>query len=549
MARAAGGPGASPPLGMYTTRVRTPEEARRTFAPARPMPGVVPESHLAMDEYDTGLMGAYNAQFNGGGGGGGEFGEGIHWLGFPYLAELSQRGEYRRIVETTAREMTRSWINVTKTGGEDAARVEIINNQLKYHRVRDKFRRVAELDGYFGRGHIYLDMGVPVEDTDVLKTALIMDHRLVERNSLKNIKVVEPSWTYPGNYNSVNPLARDFYTPTTWYVMAREVHKTRLLTFVSRSLPDILKPAYAFGGLSMSQMVKPYVDKWLRTQESVSDLIHSFSVMVLGTDMSSILSGGAGEAAAMRALLFNAFRDNRGLFMIDKEKESLENVQTSLGTLDHLQAQAQEHMASISGEPLVIMTGISPSGLNASSEGELQVWAQTVNAMQTHLFDDNLKAILDVIQLDQFGDIDPGISHEWNPLEEESDQDKSSRRKSEADAHAAYITAGVLDPSEVRQVLATDPESPYAGVDLSGPPPTPPEAEVDPLTGEPQEGAGGGEASGLGGSSGAPGGKPKVPPKPLKPGDARGVRDAAEGDTIDEIARAIRNLKNEATKE
>jgi hypothetical protein len=48
--------------------------------------------------------------------------------------------------------------------------------------------------------------------------------------------------------------------------MSREVHRSRLLTFIGRELPDILKPAYAFGGLSMSQMLKPYVDNRLRSR-------------------------------------------------------------------------------------------------------------------------------------------------------------------------------------------------------------------------------------------------------------------------------------------
>lgn len=524
------------PIQFYTTRPRTREAARRVFAPATPPPGVVPEGErLAMDsELDAAAMSS--AGF-------GDYGEGIFWLGYPYLAELTQRAEYRRITETIAREMTRAWIKLTKTGGKDERRVEIIDRELGNHKIQDKFRRLAELDGYFGRGHLYLDTGVPVEDREVLKTALLMDSRLFARGSLKHIKVVEPTWTYPGRYNSDNPLARDFYVPTTWYVMSREVHKTRLLTFVSRSVPDILKPAYSFGGLSMSQMVKPYVDNWLRTQQSVSDLIHSFSVMVLATDMSAMLTGGAGEQEAMRAMLFNAYRDNRGLFMIDKTKESLENIQTSLSTLDHLQAQAQEHMASVSGEPLVIMTGISPSGLNASSEGELQVWAQTVNAMQTHLFSENLKSVIDAIQLDQFGDLDPGIGFEYLPLKEESSAEISARRKQDADAHGVYIDKGVVGADEVREVLASADDSPYAGVDLSGPPPTPPEAELDPLAADPGGGAqepgnGPPEAGSAGGGS-----PPRRPQRAAKPGDPGSVRSAAEGDTIDEIAKALRGRR------
>src|SRR5262249_37704416 len=161
--------------------------------------------------------------------------------------------------------------------------------------------------------------------------------------------VIEPLWTYPGNYNSTNPLAEDFYRPRSWYVMNREVHASRLLTFVSRPLPDLLKPAYAFGGLSLSQIAKPYVDNWLRTRQSVSDLLHSFSTMVLKTNLAAVLDAGGAEQMLRRAVLFNQARDNRNLMMIDHDTEDFANVSAPLGSLDRLQAQSQEHMAAVTG--------------------------------------------------------------------------------------------------------------------------------------------------------------------------------------------------------
>jgi hypothetical protein len=53
--------------------------------------------------------------------------------------------------------------------------------------------------------------------------------------------------------------------------MGTEVHASRMPAFVGHPVPDMLKPAYSFGGLSLSQMAKPYVDIWLQTRESVGD--------------------------------------------------------------------------------------------------------------------------------------------------------------------------------------------------------------------------------------------------------------------------------------
>src|SRR6202043_2202891 len=125
---------------------------------------------------------------------------------------------------------------------------------------------------------------------------------------LEGFRVIEPVWCYPTNYNSNNPLRDDWYRPDMWYVLGVQTHRSRLLRFVSREVPDILKPAYSFGGLSLSQMGKPYVDNWLRTRQSVADLIHAFSVFVLHSSLSTSLQDG-GEEFFKRLEMFMNLRD------------------------------------------------------------------------------------------------------------------------------------------------------------------------------------------------------------------------------------------------
>lgn len=462
---------------MRITDAAVAAASRRTnvaedYAPAQPPHGVVPPGFkpMAMDDSALSMFG---------GNLGLAFGFG-RWLGFPYLAELTQIPEYRSVSETIAREMTRKWIKVTSSGDKDKSDVIAkIEAELTRHKIQDKFRRLAELDGFFGRGHLFIDVGV---QGDLLKVPLYLQPQTIKKGSLKAFRVVEPQWVYPAVYNASNPLGDDFYRPTTWWSMATEVHRTRLIPFISRAMPDMLKPAFAFGGLSMSQMIMETVNNWRQTRDSVSRLIHSFSTSVLKTDMSSILESGSELDLTKRAALFNQFRDNSGLFVVGTNEE-FQNISAPLGTLDHLQAQAQEHVGSIAQIPMVVWLGVDPSGLNASSEGTLQVWSQRVHSMQEHLFNDPLKTVIDVIQLDQFGVIDPEIVFTFEPLKEASEEDKGKADKNEAEIDVLYVNAGVLSPDEMRQKLAAQPDSPYAGIDLSAPAPEPPEMEADPLGG------------------------------------------------------------------
>ncbi len=430
----------------------------RQFEPYMPPPGVIPEAKrseaLALDAtaYDY-VNQAYVANY---------------FPGYQFLAQLAQLPEYRKFGEIPAKDMTRKWIKSQAQGdlkadADKTAKIAKIEASLRKHNVRTLFRRAAELDAYFGRAQIFIDVKTPKGDADdkELETPLFIAAAKIKQGALKGFRIVEPVWTYPSAYNAQDPLRADFYRPSAWYVMGKTVHASRLLSFISRPVPDLLKAAYNFGGLSMSQMAQPYVANWLRTRDSVSDLVHSFSVSGVKTDMSTVLQGTDDAQFAARAQLFNAYRDNRGLMLIDKDHEDFFQFNTPLSGVDALQAQAQEQMSSVSNIPLVKLLGTQPAGLNATSEGEIQVYYDYLASMQEAIFREPLTKIIDIIQLDEFGEIDPDIVFEFESLYGMTDVEKATVRKSDADRDAVLVSIGAVSPDEVRQRVASDPESGY----------------------------------------------------------------------------------------
>lgn len=451
------------------------------FRAYEPMKGVLPTSmsgaQLAMDagfseNCASDLLGNINAAFD----------EGYAFPGFTILANWAQIPEFRRPAEVYAREMTRKWIKIRATGEEKKSdQVKAIEAEFKRLNVQAVFREAIEKDGLFGRSQIFMDMGAQSDqlDPDELRTELIESSTKVGLGSLKRLTVVEPIFSYPNRYNADNPLDPTFYKPTSWFVMGKEIHCSRLMTIVSRQVPDILKPAYAFAGLSLSQMIKPYADNWLRTRQSVSDLIHAFTVWTLKTDMSKLLARGGAEEFFYRMQLFNLGRDNHGINAIDGAEE-FANISAPIAGLDKLQAQSQEQMCSPSGLPLVYLTGITPSGLNATSEGEIEVFQDTLSANQ-EIYTPFVSKVLNIVQLSLFGAIDPEIGFEWVPMRTMSEEQRSTIRKTDAEADATLIGAGVIMADESRTRVAGDEDSPYHGLDINAPLPEVPEPETGPL--------------------------------------------------------------------
>jgi len=500
-------------------------ESRNPFRLPEHPPRAMPSKHLrmAMDENLT--WGANQWSVLGTGAALGAVGaQGLFFLGYPFLSELAQRPEYRVMSETIADDATRKWIDYDVVGDAEEMRarakqdtedpegkqerrekrlkaadkmekVKEIKDHQERIRLRDAMYALCRDDGFFGRAHMYMDFGTDLDGAgdDELRTPIgngrdELSRTKVARNSFRAVRPIEAVWTYPMTYNAVNPLRHDWYNPQQWYVMGKELHVSRLLTFIGHPVPDLLKPAYSFGGISLSQLAKPYVDIWLKTRQSIGDLIHAFSVMVLSTDMQAILQDDGRGGLLRRMDTFNTFRDNKGTFLLNKATEEFHNVSVPLSGLHELQAQAQEHMMSVVRIPDVKFTGLNPTGLNASSEGVLRAYYDTIGAYQNRFQRPNLTRVINFEQLSLFGDIDPGITFNFEPLWEMNPKEIAELQKMEAERDQVYIDTGVLAPKEVRSRVIDDTEMPYADLNPEEVPELREEEEegLEPKEGRPQ---------------------------------------------------------------
>ena len=399
--------------------------------------------------------------------------------GFQYLAQLTTRPEYRAFASALSTELTREWLSFTSKQSDDdstANKIKLIEAEFDRLGVRNVVRMAAEHDCYFGRAQIFIDIAGADRNTP-----LVLHPKTVGIGSLNRICTVEAVWTTPSNYDALDPAAPDFYKPSRWFMLGQQVHASRLMTIVTRQLPDILKPAYNFAGMSLSQLAEPYVDNWLRTRQSVADLINNFSVTALATSMDQVLQGNDdGADLFARADLFTATRSNRGLMLLDKDHEELVQVNVPLGGLHELQAQSQEHMCSVSRTPAIILTGISPSGLNASSDGEIRTFYDWVAAQQEGHWREPIGTILTCVQLSLFGEIDHNIGFAFKPLQQMTPKELAEIREIDGRTACAFVDHSIIDGLEVRDKLAKDPDSGFDGLDLSKEIVTPADPASDP---------------------------------------------------------------------
>lgn len=408
---------------------------------------------IAQDNYCQG-MNAYTGQdpsfFSG-------------FIGYPRLAQLSQSSEYRSVVETTAEEMTREWGEVK---GDNPELIEQIEDELKRLKIRDLMRRHIENDMTFGRSQMFIRIKGQENSQDL---PLLLTPNGVPKGSLDGFAVIEPIWTTPSMYNSTDPTRDDYYVPERWYILGKDTHRDRLMTLIMRPVPDIMKPAYNFSGISMCQLMIPYVQRFHRTVDSVSDLVHTYSMTGLATNMEAVLSGNSGGLRSMiaRIQMFVKMKDNQNILMTNKDTEEFFQLNTPLTTLDALQEQAHKMLCTPSKTPQVKLLGLVEGGLSSSQDGEIRVYYDHISALQEAHLMPQMDTILKLIMLNLNGEIDETVRFQFKSLYQLSAKEQAEVNEIKARTATTLIDGGIIDGEEARTTLQEDEDNDYQHIDLN----------------------------------------------------------------------------------
>lgn len=387
------------------------------------------------------------------------------FLGYSYLSGLQQNGFIRAGVEGLADEMTAKFIELIRTSdteNNDDDKIDKINEFLNKFQIKELFNKAAALNGYFGGCLIFIDTG----DDDLLSA---LDEKSLN-HSIKNFVLVEPINTYPGRYNSTNPLSPNYFVPETWFVLGQEVHASRLLYLAADEVSMLLKPAYNFYGIAPAQIAADSVSHFIKDREAVSRLLHKYSLLVFKTDMGSALYNGNPEELYSRVKVLADFRDNDSVIIIDKEDEDIITVTTSMAGITDVVRLSLELMPIMFRQPLTKFLGISPGGMNATGESDENNWNEYVLSQCEKQFRKPVKRLLELIQYNLFGEVDENIDFIFKVQSSNDESKEVNNNKIKADTYVQLVTSGVISPEEARKALAEDEKSGFNSIDVDAVP-------------------------------------------------------------------------------
>ena len=413
-----------------------------------------------------------------------------NFMGFAALSYLAQDPLINRGVSTLSDEMTREWgelsckDDITTAENESKSEaVKIINEALNGLNAKEVFRQAARKTGFFGGCLGYLDLRGPSgempSDEELMmplykEGADDFNRSKLQGMTLRGIRIIEPINITPGNFNSINPLAPDFYEPEMFYVLGKPVHRSRFLYFADNLPPQVLKPCYLFFGVSLAQMAYEYVNDFYRLKSAAERMLQKFSLTYLATPVDSLIEKDGPGAVKDRVATIAKYRDNDSIVIIDSLSERLEQINSPLGGVKDIWYASLELIPAIFGIPATKLLEISPSGFNSTGEFEMRNFYDAVAVKQANVFDAPIKKLINILCFVN-GIENPGLIWKWNSLYKLSEKEQAEVNRLKAETANLYYTMGAVDSLNIAENLKTDENSGFENIDL--PEPAEPEPE------------------------------------------------------------------------
>lgn len=367
-----------------------------------------------------------------------------------YLAD----GFGRKIVDIPAEEMTRSGIYLEDM--DDDALEEYIASRMDeldaMHHFNDAVR--------WSRLHGGAIMIFGLNDGGTLDQPLNPD-------GIKSVEFlrVYDRWQATIQSRVDDNMSQDFGKPEMWEISPfnggtpYKVHNSRVWMFDGESIPDLLRQVnQGWGASSLQACVDQLKRLGTSHQWSLAILERSQQAIHKIPQLANTLRAPGGDAMIQRrADVVDMVRGILNTVVIDGEEDYSITTSSMTGVPDVLDRFA-EALAAVSCIPVSVLMGRAQGGLSNTDKASMDTWYARVEAMWNDLLRKPEDRLITYLMLEK-GQVKP-YKLCMKPLVvlskkemAEIDKIESEAFKIKADADVAYISVGVVDPTEVRSQL------------------------------------------------------------------------------------------------
>lgn len=286
----------------------------------------------------------------------------------------------------------------------------------------------------------------------------------VRRGSYKGLTVIEPLWVMPQfDESGKDPASPDFYNPA-WYCIAgnanRRIHRSWVVKLVNSPVPDILKPVYFFGGVSLTQQIFRRVYAAETVANEAPNLAMTKRLVCVEGSVDTAIANPELVEERMRTAI--ECRDNYGILLTDNESK-VTQLETSLNDFDEMIMTQYQLVASIAQMPVTKLLKVQVKGFDNAGEYETNDYNQTLRAIQANDYTPIVELHNMLYGKSEYGEV-MGLTVRWNEILTPTPKENAEMQVLKAQKDVALVNAGIISPDEARKRLQSDEASEYTEI-------------------------------------------------------------------------------------
>lgn len=350
---------------------------------------------------------------------------------------------------------TKKWIahKVSKEQGG----IDMVNKILDFEdelNVRMRFKKAWEWARLYGGAGIYMsvDDGMdPREPLNFNRIAKLNALTVLHRHELFRQEI-------ESNIDSAN-----FGMPKMYSLAASSgsnipyVHHSRILRFEGAPLSEQQFKNNDYWNDSVLTVLYQMILDYDSAYQGVANALQDFDISVLKLKNLADICGGDDEGLLTgRLKLMQLSKSILSSILIDADEESFEKLERQFSNVDKILEKLDRRLVMAMDMPHTTVLGNGSTGtLGAGGESEQSSLNDLVAAQQDFVLSDNINKLYKVMFAAKQGPSSgkPLTSWTWdfNPLNEPTEAQEATTRKTVAETDKIYFEIGALDSNEISQ--------------------------------------------------------------------------------------------------
>lgn len=347
----------------------------------------------------------------------------------------------RQIVDVPAEDMCREWRSFKC---DDADNIRIEEDRLQIPIAVNTGLAWARL---YGGGGLLMITG-----QDLSKPLNVSK---VRKGDLERVIVLDRWDMSAMTINTWNILAANYLQPEFYTIRggSQQIHWSHFARFTGARLP-LRQMAYTqgWGDSELRKCLDDIMDM-VASKDGIAELMQEANVDVIKRDgLSDELASDQDDVIIHRYTLFSQMKSVVQMALLDGDEEYDRKTLNLSGVAPILET----FMTWISGAadiPVTRLFGTSAKGLNATGEGDLTNYYNSIRAKQLTQLDPGMRQLDEVLVRSALGHMPDDYNYIWNPLAQLNEREIAEARRITSETDQRYLDMGVIQVSQVQRNL------------------------------------------------------------------------------------------------